>query len=135
MLHKDADLRRLLEEARTIAVVGHSDKPYRTSYRIGNYLRLVGYKVYPVNPTITEIDGHPVYPDLASVPEPIDIVDIFRRSEYLPEVVQEAIAARAKAIWAQLGVYDEAAAKAAETAGLQVVMDRCIMVDHGLLVK
>lgn len=135
MLTKDADLRRLLQQARTIAVVGHSDKPYRTSYRIGNYLRLVGYKVYPVNPTLTEIDGHPVYADLASVSEPIDIVNVFRRSEFLPAVVEEAIAAGAKAIWAQLGVYDEAAARAAQAAGLQVVMDRCIMVDHGLLVK
>lgn len=135
MLHKDADLRRLLQEARTIAVVGHSDKAYRTSYRIGNYLRVVGYKVYPVNPTISEIDGHPVYADLASLPEAIDIVNVFRRSEYLAEVVQAAIAIGAKAVWGQLGVYDEAAARAAEAAGLQVVMDRCIMVDHGLLVK
>jgi predicted CoA-binding protein len=135
MLHKDADLRRLLQEARTIAVVGHSDKPYRTSYRIGNYLRVVGYKVYPVNPTISEIDGHPVYPDLASLPEPIDIVNVFRRAEHLGEVVQAAIAVRAKAVWGQLGVFDEAAGRAAEAAGLQVVMDRCIMVDHGLLVR
>jgi predicted CoA-binding protein len=135
MLHKDADLRRLLREARTIAVVGHSDKPYRTSYRIGNYLRVVGYKVFLVNPTISEIDGHPVYPDLASLPEPIDIVNVFRRAEYLGEVVQAAIAVRAKAVWGQLGVFDEAATRAAEAAGLQVVMDRCIMVDHGLLVK
>lgn len=135
MLHKDSDRRRLLQQARTIAVVGHSDKPYRTSYRIGNYLRLVGYKVYPVNPTLTEIDGHPVYADLASMPEPIDIVNVFRRSEFLPAVVDEAIAVGAKAVWAQLGVYDEAAARAAEAAGLQIVMDRCIMVDHGLLVK
>jgi hypothetical protein len=127
------DLRELLANSKVIAVVGHSDKPYRTSYRIGQYLRDAGYKVYPVNPTISEIDGQPCYPNLAAVPEPIDIVDIFRRSEYLAEVVDEAIAVGAKAVWAQLGVVDEEAAKKADKAGLGVVMDRCIMVDHELL--
>ena len=124
------DLKELLEGAKVIAVVGHSDKPHRTSYRIGQYLREAGYKVYAVNPTISDIDGMKVYPNLASVPEPIDIVDVFRRSEYLLEVVEDAIKAGAKSIWAQLGVVDEAAAQHAEEAGLQVVMDRCIMVDH-----
>jgi hypothetical protein len=126
------DLRELLAKSKVIAVVGYSDKPYRTSYRIGQYLRDAGYKVYPVNPTISEIDGQPCYPNLAAVPEPIDIVDVFRRSEYLAEVVDEAIAVGAKAVWAQLGVVDEKAAKKADKAGLGVVMDRCIMVDHEL---
>jgi len=128
------DLRQLLVKAKVIAVVGYSDKPYRTSYRIGQYLRNAGYKVYPVNPTISEIDGLPCYSNLAAIPEPIDIVDVFRRSEYLAQIVDEAIAVGAKAIWTQLGVVDEAAAQKADEAGLDVVMDRCIMVDHGLLI-
>src|SRR3972149_7861620 len=109
-----ADLRELLLKARVIAVVGYSNKPYRTSYRIGQYLRDAGYKVYPVNPTISEIDGQTCYPNLAAVPEPIDIVDVFRRSEYLAEIVDEAIAVGAKAIWTQLGVVDKDAARHAE---------------------
>lgn len=124
------DLHELLARSKVIAVVGHSDKPHRTSYRIGQYLREAGYKVYPVNPTVTEIDGDISYPNLAAVPEPIDIVDVFRRSEYLAEIVDEAIAVGAKAIWTQLGVVDKDAARRAEEAGLDVVMDRCIMVDH-----
>jgi hypothetical protein len=132
-ISKQSELRKLLETARVIAVVGHSDKPYRTSYRIGNYLRNAGYKIYPVNPTIREMDGTRFYASLAEVPEPIDIVNVFRRAEYLHEIVEEAIAVKAKAIWAQLGVVDANAARLAEQAGLQVVMDRCIMVDHGLL--
>lgn len=129
-LHTQEELRNLLQTARTIAVVGHSDKPHRTSYRIAQYLREAGYTVYPVNPAVSEIDGQPSYPDLASVPEPIDIVDVFRRSEHLPAIVAEAIQAGAKAVWAQLGVEDSQAAAAAEAAGLPIVMDRCIMVDH-----
>jgi len=129
------DLRRILQEARVIAVVGYSDKPHRTSYRIGRYLREAGYKVYPVNPSVVEIDGVRSYANLAEVPEPIDIVNVFRRSEFLAEVVEQAIAVGAKAVWAQLGVVDELAAKKAEEAGLSVVMDRCIMVDHGQLVR
>jgi len=124
------ELHDLLKRSKVIAVVGHSDKPHRTSYRIGQYLRDAGYKVYPVNPIVPDIDGEPSYPNLAAVPEPIDIVDVFRRSEYLPEIVDEAIAAGAKVIWTQLGVVDEGAALRAEEAGLDVVMDRCIMVDH-----
>lgn len=129
-LHTQDELRNLLETARTIAVVGHSDKPFRTSYRIASYLREVGYEVYPVNPALTEIDGQKVYPDLASVPVPIDIVDVFRRSEHLDDIVKEAIQVGAKAVWAQVGVEDAQAAATAEAAKLPMVMDRCIMVDH-----
>ena len=125
-----SEIQELLANAKVIAVVGYSDKPSRTSYRIGQYLRSAGYKVYPVNPTVAEIDGEPSYPDLAAIPDPIDIVDVFRRSEYLSAIVDEAIAVGAKAIWAQLGVVDHNAAQRAEAAGLKVVMDRCIMVDH-----
>ncbi len=129
-LHTQDELRNLLETARTIAVVGHSDKPFRTSYRIASYLREVGYEVYPVNPALTDIDGQKVYPDLASVPVPIDIVDVFRRSEHLDDIVKEAIQVGAKAVWAQVGVEDAQAAATAEAAKLPMVMDRCIMVDH-----
>ena len=97
----DQAMRDVLAKARVIAVVGHSDRPYRTSYRIAQYLRRAGYTVYPVNPTVTEIDGQPSYPTLADVPESIDIVNVFRRSEYLADVVDQAIAVGAKAVWAQ----------------------------------
>lgn len=135
VLNKSTDLHQLLADAHVIAVVGHSDKPYRTSYDIGHYLRRVGYKVYAVNPTIEEVDGERAYSTLADVPEPIDIVNVFRRSEYLQDVVKDAIAVGAKAVWGQLGVEDDAAAELAEAAGLQMVMDRCIKVDHGMLIK
>lgn len=123
-------IRRLLEGARVIAVVGHSGRPERDSYRIGVYLRRQGYRVYAVNPTISQVLGEPSYPDLASIPESIDIVDVFRRPEYVPAVVEQAIAAGAKAIWMQLGVVHQEAARRAQAAGLTVIMDRCIMVEH-----
>ena len=126
----DADLRDMLANSKVVAVVGHSDKPYRTSYQIAQYLRNAGYKVYPVNPLISEIDGEKSYASLADVPEAIDIVDVFRRSEYLDGVVEEAVRAGAKAVWAQLGVTDFQAGKRAEDAELPIVMDRCIKIDH-----
>lgn len=128
------ELRAVLEEAKVIAVVGHSDKPGRTSYRIANYLRQMGYTVYAVNPTIDNIDGEPAYPDLASVPEPIDIVNVFRRSEYLPEVVAETIEVGAGIVWAQLGVESQIAAHMADEAGLPIIMNNCIKVTHGRLI-
>ena len=127
-------MRALLTEAKVVAVVGHSDKPHRTSYRIAHYLKQAGYTVYPVNPTVAEIDGAPCYTSLADVPEPIDIVDVFRRSEFLYGIVQKAIAVGAKAIWAQLGVQDDEAARIAEEAGLPIVMNRCIKVEHERLI-
>jgi uncharacterized protein len=126
----DSAVRDLLANARVIAVVGYSDKPHRTSYQIAGFLKRAGYTVYAVNPTVSVIDGQPCYPSLADVPEPIDIVDVFRRSEYLPGVVDDAIAAKAKAVWAQLGVYDAEAGRKAEAAGLRVVMDACIKVEY-----
>lgn len=132
--NNDAAKRDLLQKSRVIAVVGHSDDPSRTSYQIAQYLRRAGYTVYPVNPMVTEIDGQKSYGSLADIPEPIDIVDVFRRSEYLPEVVDAAIAAGAKAVWAQLGVSDDDAARKAADAGLDAVMDRCIKVEHGRLI-
>jgi hypothetical protein len=128
--HDLAAQRAALSRAQVIAVVGHSDKPNRTSYQIANYLRRVGYKVYPVNPTVTTIDGEKSYPNLAAIPEKIDIVNVFRRSEHLPGIVVAANAVGAKTIWTQLGVRDDQAAQAATDAGLDIVMDRCIKVEH-----
>jgi predicted CoA-binding protein len=125
-----ADLQEILRSARVIAVVGHSDRPERTSYQIADMLRREGFVVYPVNPTISHIDGKTCYPDLASVPEPIDIVDVFRRSEFLDGVVDDAIAVGAKTVWTQLGVIDEDAARKAEAAGLNMVMNRCIKIEY-----
>lgn len=119
-----------LQQARVIAVVGASNKPYRPSLSIYQYLKRVGYTVYPVNPMVAEVDGDKTYASLAEVPEPIDIVNVFRRSEHLSAVVDEAIAVGAKAIWGQFGVTDPAAEAKARAAGLQVVVDRCIMIEH-----
>jgi predicted CoA-binding protein len=129
----DTALRGLLTEARVIAVVGHSDQPHRTSYRIAQTLRRAGYTVYPVNPTVAQIDGQASYPTLADVPESIDIVNVFRRSEFLKEIVQEAVEVGAGAVWAQLGVADEGAARLAAQHGLPLVMDTCIAVAHRML--
>jgi len=120
----DKARREVLISAKVIAVVGHSDKPERTSYRIAQFLRGVGYKVYPVNPVVSEIDGQPCYSSLKDVPEPVDIVNVFRRSEYLSAIVDEAIAVNAKTVWAQLGVSDELSAQKALDAGLKIVMER-----------
>lgn len=126
----DNTMHKVLSEAKTIAVVGHSDNPARTSYQIAQYLRDAGYTVYPVNPTVQTIDGETSYASLADVPEPIDIVNVFRRSAYLAGVVEDAIAIQPKAIWAQLGVEDEEARQAALDAGIHIATNRCIKVEH-----
>ncbi|GAB4374339.1 MAG: CoA-binding protein [Elainellaceae cyanobacterium] len=131
----DRTLHDILIQSKVIAVVGHSDKPDRTSYQIAKFLRSAGYQVYPVNPTIQEIDGQRSYASLAEVPEPIDIVNVFRRSEFLNEIVEDAIAAHAKTLWAQLGVLDQAAALKAQQAGLNVIMNACIYTEHSRLVR
>jgi predicted CoA-binding protein len=120
----------ILDSARTIAVVGLSGKRYRPSYGVAEYLKKAGYRIIPVNPQEREVLGEKAYPDLDSVPEAIDIVDIFRRSEYVPDIVEAAIRIGAKAVWMQEGVYHEQAAARAGQAGLAVVMDRCILKDH-----
>jgi uncharacterized protein len=120
----------ILRSARTIAVVGLSGKRYRPSYGVAEYLKQAGYRIIPVNPGQTEVLGEKCYPDLDSVPEPVDIVDIFRRSEHVPEIVEAAIRKGAKAVWMQEGVVHEEAARRAEAAGLIAVMDRCILKDH-----
>ena len=120
----------ILHSARTIAVVGLSGKRYRPSYGVAEYLKRAGYRIIPVNPEETEVLGEQAYPDLDSIPEPVDVVDIFRRSEFVPPIVEAAIRKGAKMIWMQEGVIHEEAARRAEAAGLAVVMDRCILKDH-----
>jgi predicted CoA-binding protein len=126
-LTSDADIRTLLEETRTIALVGASDRPDRPSYRVMQTLQARGYRVIPVNPQITgeHIHGEFVFRDLNQLGDPIDLVDIFRNSAAAGEAVDQAIAAGAKAVWMQLGVINEDAAARAEAAGLKVVMNRC----------
>jgi uncharacterized protein len=129
----ESKMREVLQQAKTIAVVGHSDNPNRTSYQIAAYLRRQGYKVYAVNPTLSAIDGEKVYASLQDIPEKIDIVNVFRRSEHLASLVDEAIAAGAKAVWTQLDVIDWEARDKALEAGLDVAMDLCIKVEHSRL--
>lgn len=123
-------LARLIQECRTIAVVGLSSNPARPSYGVAAYMQRQGKVVVPVNPRETEVLGTPAYPELSAVPGPIDMVNIFRRSEEAGAVVDEAIRIKAKAVWLQEGVIDEAAAARARRAGLQVVMDRCWLKEH-----
>ena len=130
-LTRDEDIKALLESARTIALVGASDRPDRPSHRVMAQLQRHGYRVIPVNPQITgeHVHGEYVFGELSQLGDPIDIVDIFRRSDAAGDVVDEAIAIGAKAVWMQLGVVNEAAAARAEAAGLRVVMDRCPAID------
>ena len=120
----------ILKNSRTIAVVGASSNPKRDSNRIFKYLLDAGYMVVPVNPGETEVHGQKAYPDLRSVPVKVDVVDIFRRPEAVPGIVEEAIAIGVKAVWMQLGIRHAAAARKAREAGLKVVQDRCIYVEH-----
>ncbi len=126
-LTRDEDIAELLASARTIAMVGASDRPDRPSHQVMKFLQDQGYRVIPVNPTITgeHVHGEYVWRELAQIGEPIDIVDIFRRSSEVGPIVDQAIAIGAKAVWMQLGVIDQEAAARAEAAGLTVVMDHC----------
>ena len=130
-LTSDDDIAELLTSARTIAMVGASDRPGRASYGVMKFLQDQGYRVFPVNPQITgeHVHGEFVWRELAQIGGPIDIVDIFRRPEAAGETVDQAIAVDAKAVWMQLGVVNEEAATRAEAAGLKVVMDRCPKID------
>ena len=131
----EVSLRELLQTARVIAVVGLSGNKRRPSYGVSDYLRRAGYRIIPVNPSETEVLGEKAYPSLDQVPGEIDIVDIFRRPEFVPEIVEAAIRVRAKAIWMQEGVVHEEAAAMARAAGLVVVMDRCILKEHQRLAR
>ena len=122
--------KEILNSSRVVAVVGLSPKPDRPSYNVANYLKENGYKIIPVNPNAGEILEEVCYPDLSSIPEPVDVVDIFRRPEAVLPIVEEAIKIGAKAVWMQEGVINEEAAARAKEAGLLVVMDRCMLKEH-----
>ncbi len=120
----------LLKSAKTIAVVGLTNTPTRPSYGVSHYMQSQGYRIIPVNPNITEWMGEKAYPSLLDVPEKVDIVDVFRRPDAVPEVVDQAIQIEAPAIWMQEGVVHDEAAEKARQAGIFVVMDRCILKEH-----
>jgi predicted CoA-binding protein len=132
----DETIRCLLRDAKTIAVVGLSDRPERDSHRVAGYLKRVGYRIVPVNPNLGEVLGERCFPDLRSIPteSDIDIVDVFRRSEHVPEVMEQAISRGVRLVWLQLGVVHPEAERRATDRGLQVVSNRCIMVDHRRLI-
>ena len=129
-INSSETIRRILEECRTIAVVGLSSDSWRPSNSVSAYMRRVGYRVIAVNPNETEVFGEKAYPDLFAVPDKIDLVDVFRRPSEAGKAVDEAIAVGAKAVWLQEGVIDRAAAQRALDAGLLVVMDRCWLKEH-----
>jgi predicted CoA-binding protein len=121
-----ADIKEILARYRTVAIVGASPKPERPSHRVAAFLKKEGFRVIPVTPNAAEVVGEKAYPDLASIPDPVEVVDIFRRSEDVMPIVEEAIAIGAKAVWMQEGIINEEAAARARKAGLTVVMDHCM---------
>jgi len=127
------DVQRILETTKTIAVVGLSDKPDRDSYQVAAYLQQQGYRIIPVNPRAKEVLGEKAYASLREIPEPVEVVQIFRRSEEVLPIVEDAIAAGAKVIWMQSGIVNEEAAARAEAAGLKVIMDACMRSAHRTL--
>jgi hypothetical protein len=129
----DSETSAILAAAKTIAIVGLSDKPDRESYQVADYLQRHGYRIIPVNPAVLEVLGERSYPSLIEVPETIDVVDVFRRAEAVPAIVDEAIAIGAKTIWLQLGIVNKEAEEKARAAGLQFVADRCMKIEHGRL--
>jgi predicted CoA-binding protein len=135
LITTDTDLKRLFETVRTIAVVGCSPKPERPGHYVAKYLQDLGYRIIPVNPGQTEILGEKCYASLRDIPEPVDMVDCFRRAEDIPPVVEDAIAIGAKFVWMQLGIINEEAAQRAMEAGIEVVMDRCPKIDYPRLFR
>jgi predicted CoA-binding protein len=129
-IEDDGELRQILKTVRTVASVGVSSNPDKPSYGIFQYLSEAGYHMIPVNPTAPEVLGRKSYPDLGSIPEKIDVVQVFRKPEDVPPVVEQAIQAGAKVVWMQEGVVNQQAALRAEQAGLKVVMNRCMMKTH-----
>ena len=127
------DVQRILEQTKTIAVVGLSDKPDRDSYQVAAYLQQQGYRIIPVNPRAKEVLGEKAYASLREIPEPVEVVQIFRRSEEVLPIVDDAIAVGAKVIWMQSGIVNEEAAARAEAAGLKVIMDACMRSAHRTL--
>ncbi len=133
-MNQDHMLKEILQSIKTIAVVGLSSNPAKESYSIASYLKDQGYRIIPVNPTVSEILGEKSYPDVQSIPEKVDVVQIFRKSEDVPPVVDDAIKAGAKVVWMQEGIVNEEAAQTAQQAGLQVVMDACMRATHRRLI-
>lgn len=133
-MNNDNEMKEILLSARTIASVGLSSNQEKDSYWIASYLKEMGYRIIPVNPTATEILGEKVYPSLSDIPDKVDIVQVFRKPEDVPPVVDEAIKIGAKVVWMQEGISHEEAAQKARAAGLQVVMDACMRVTHRRLV-
>lgn len=131
----DDEIRGILNGAKVIAVVGASVKPDRDSNLISQFLIREGYEVIPVNPKYTEVLGRKCFPTVASIGKQVDIVDVFRRSEFVEETANDAVAAKANILWMQLGIENDEAARLAADGGLQVVMNRCIMVEHRRLVR
>jgi len=129
-LTTDSEIVSLLRRSRTIAVVGLSANPARDSHRVAQYLLSRGYTVFPVNPTLTGVLGLKAFPDIAAIGHPVDIVDVFRRPEFVPAIADAAVASGARALWLQFDTVDDEAAARASGAGLDVVADRCIMADH-----
>ena len=129
-MNSDKEMKEILLSARTIASVGLSSNQEKESYWIVSYLKEQGYRIFPVNPTATEILGEKAYPDLASIPEKVDVVQVFRKPEDVPPVVDEAIKIGAKVVWMQEGIRHEEAARKARAAGLQVIMDACMRATH-----
>ena len=128
-----AELRRILKTNHTIAVVGLSADWYRPSYFAAKYMQEHGFRIIPVNPKYDEVLGEKCYPNLKAIPEPVDIVDVFRKSDDCVPIAQEAVAIGAKVLWLQLGVVNEEAARVAEAGGLEVVMDRCVKIEYARL--
>ena len=136
MLQVDSDrIADILKKAKTVAIVGLSPSPFRPSYGVAAYLQTHGYRIIPVNPQVEEVLGEKSYPSLRDIPEKVDIVNIFRRPENVPPVVEEAIAIKAPVVWMQEGVVHEKAAEKARQAGLVVVMDLCILKEHRYLAR
>ena len=133
-IEDDAELLKILKSARTVASVGVSNNPAKPSYGIFQYLVEAGYRMIPVNPTTPQVLNRPSYPDLKSIPLKIDVVQVFRKPEDVPPVVEQAIEAGTSVVWMQEGVINEEAAARAEQAGLKVVMDRCMMQTHQRLI-
>lgn len=127
------DIEKIIRESKSIAVVGISNKLGRPSLTVASYLKGQGYRIIPVNPTIQDVNGEKCYPDLISIPEKVDVVDIFRKPADVLPVVEEAVRIGAKAVWMQEGIVNEEAARKAREAGLQVVMDKCMLKEHSRL--
>ena len=126
------EISELLQKTKTIAVVGLSDKPDRPSYDVARYMQAAGYEIIPVNPNCQSILGMPCYPDLKSIPQQIDMVNVFRRAEDCLPITQEAIALGAGSIWLQLGIHDEASVMAAQKANIPIITNRCLKIEHRL---